>query len=105
MFKRIAEFAREAADAKKEFVEANKEVKDGTDSSNNSLKKDKYKDKSKISEDDYIYMDTRSITVGTLDEMYEKGLLFKSRPAREFIDFKNNSFDFELLSAYIDENF
>ena len=58
-----------------------------------------------ISEDDYIYMDTRSITVGTLDEMYEKGLLFKSRPAREFIDFKNNSFDFELLSAYIDENF
>ena len=58
-----------------------------------------------ISEDDYIYMDERSITVGTLDEMYEKGLLFRSRPAREFIDFKNNSFDFELLSAYIEENF
>ena len=49
----IAESARKAADAKKEFVEANKEVKDGTDSSNNSLKKDKYKDRSKISEDDY----------------------------------------------------
>lgn len=49
----IAQSAREAADAKKEFVEANKEVKDGTDSSNNSLKKDKYKDRSKISEDDY----------------------------------------------------
>ena len=49
----IAESARKAADAKKEFVEANKDVKDGTDSSNNSLKKDKYKDKSKISEDDY----------------------------------------------------
>lgn len=58
-----------------------------------------------ISEDDYIYMDARSITVGSLDEMYEKGLLFRSRPAREFIDFKNNSFDFELLSAYIEENF
>ena len=49
----IAKSAREAADAKKEFVEANEKVKDSTDSSNNSLKKDKYKDRSKISEDDY----------------------------------------------------
>lgn len=49
----IAKSAREAADAKKEFVEANKEVKDSTGNSNDSLKKDKYKDKSKISEEDY----------------------------------------------------
>ena len=49
----IAESARKAADAKKEFVEANEKVKDSTGNSNDSLKKDKYKDKSKISEEDY----------------------------------------------------
>ena len=49
----IAKSAREAADAKKEFVEANKQVKDSADASNGSTKKDKYKDKSKVSEDEY----------------------------------------------------
>lgn len=61
--------------------------------------------KGEINEDDYIYMDTNSITVGTMEEMISKDLLFKSRPAKEFIDFDNGSFDFELLSLYIDEKF
>ena len=49
----IAKSAREAADAKKEFVDANKQVKDSADASNGSTKKDKYKYKSKVSEEDY----------------------------------------------------
>ncbi len=50
----LAKTAREAADAKKEFVEANKLVQDSVDDTGKSEKKDKYKDKAKISEDDYI---------------------------------------------------
>ena len=41
----IAKNARDAADAKKEFVKANKEVKDSTDASNDSAKKKNKQDK------------------------------------------------------------
>lgn len=49
----IAKSAREAADAKKEFVEANKKVKDSANDSNKPLNKDKYKDRVKVSDDEY----------------------------------------------------
>lgn len=54
----IAKSAREAADAKKEFVEANKQVKESADESNSDLKakpkKDKYAKRRKISEEDFL---------------------------------------------------
>lgn len=53
LMERLAKSAREAADAKKEFVEANKQVQGSVDDTGKSVKKDKYKNKSKISEDEY----------------------------------------------------
>ena len=53
LMERLAKSAREAADAKKEFVEANKQVQGSVDDTRKSVKKDKYKNKSKISEDEY----------------------------------------------------
>lgn len=53
LMERLAKSAREAADAKKEFVEANKQVQGSIDDTGKSVKKDKYKNKSKISEDEY----------------------------------------------------
>ena len=53
LMERLAKSAREAADAKKEFVEANKQIQDSVDDTGKSVKKDKYKNKSKISEDEY----------------------------------------------------
>lgn len=53
LMERLAKSAREAADAKKEFVEANKQVQGSVGDTRKSVKKDKYKNKSKISEDEY----------------------------------------------------
>lgn len=53
LMEHLAKSAREAADAKKEFVDANKQVQGSVDDTGKSVKKDKYKNKSKISEDEY----------------------------------------------------
>lgn len=54
----IAKSAREAADAKKEFVEANKQVKKTANDSNSDLKakpkKDRYVNRRKVSEEDFL---------------------------------------------------
>ena len=54
----IAKSAREAADAKKEFVEANKQVKKTANDSNSDLKakpkKDRYANRRKVSEEDFL---------------------------------------------------
>lgn len=70
LMQQIAKDARDAADAKKEFVEANKQVKNSADDSNGSVKKDKYKNRKKISEDEYTsrYSDFASIANKTLTD-------------------------------------
>ena len=49
----IAQNAREAAKAKKEFAEANELVQKSVNGTQKSTKADKYKDKNKVSEDNY----------------------------------------------------
>lgn len=54
LMSQIAKDAREAADAKKEFVEANKQVKDSAESSNKSVKRDRYKNSQRMSEEYFL---------------------------------------------------
>ena len=66
LMNQIATSAREAANAKKEFVEANKQVEASADKSDSGLggnakKKDKYANRSKISEDNFLKDNRASI--------------------------------------------
>ncbi len=54
LMSQLAKDAREAADAKQAFVEANKQVQQSANNSNNSTKKNKYKNYTEMSEDDYM---------------------------------------------------
>lgn len=54
LMNQIARSAREAADAKKEFVEANEQVKASADDSNSENKKNRYKNKKKVSEEEFL---------------------------------------------------
>ena len=49
----IAKSAREAAEAKKEFAKANELVQQSVDNTQNATKNDKYKDKTKVSDEEY----------------------------------------------------
>lgn len=59
----IAKSAHNAADAKKEFVEANKQVKESADESNASTEKDRYANRSKISENDFLNNSNKYSTI------------------------------------------
>lgn len=110
LMSQLAKDAREAANAKQAFVEANKQVKQSTNNSNNATKKNRYKNYTEMSEDDYMSKyDKLSSTANKFlsDRGYEilggsVGVKFSNGFARVSAEIKNAEGNWKRFSASVD---